>query len=419
MLEELRKKIRKKILFRILFGVIAIVIIAAIFLPSTIKLIKGPEMLDDIPLDSLENKYVAGDIYAVYDSFYYYTESSSGKQDIDIVYYTIPIGETEFCTIAYDNYCTKADTLYEDTYAYFNQEIDEITSTFSVKGTFKKMDKETYDYYIKFFIDSGFSDEQIDSLALPYILKVDQIGSFDIAYIKLAYGGIAIALLFILINIILIITDRGLSQIKKTLASDMSANAEYKMERDYERALAIENLKVGELYTYFIQNGKAYAINNNDIVWCYLKKVTNYVNGIKTGVSKALMIYTNNKKNYCIGMSKEDNIILALDHYSQNHPNIVLGYTDKLKKMFKKDFDSFRLLAQHQIEEFNNNINANNDNSNTINDNTNTANDNFDSVNDYSSTANDNFDDTKDNSSTTNDNIDDIYKSNEDNYFSK
>lgn len=366
MIQELKSRTMKNITGRIILGVIALIIIAAIFVPSIIKMITGPKDLQTVPLNSLEGVYVQGDVYAIYDNFYYYTEDSNGIQQIDINYYTIPIGDEEFCTIALKDDFYKAETLYNDTYDYFNGDIDEINSTFSVTGTFEKMSNDIYKTYIEVFTDNGYTQEEIDRLALPYILVVGQIGNFDSVAIYIAIAASALILLFILYNAGLAITSSNLSNIKKLVNEMGSANGEERLEADYQGGFAAEkDLRIGHLFTFFTLGTKAYALKNSDIVWAYLERVTHRVYGIKTAVNKSLIIYDINKKKYMIPMKKQENVLSALDYYSQTQSNIVLGFNDELKKCFKKDFDQFLTLAKSQYEERQNAENVNTDTYNT------------------------------------------------------
>lgn len=351
MIKDLKAKSMKNIVGRIIIGVIALVVIAGIFVPSIIKMFSVPNDLATVPLDKLEGAYVQSEITAIYDNFYYYTEESDGTEHIDINYYTIPIGTEEFCVIGLKDDFYSAETLYNESYAYMYDEIDEITSTFNVTGTFEKMDSEVYEMYIQIFSENGYTQEEINRLALPYVLIVNQIGDFDKSTLYFSMVGMVLLLLFILYHVIMAITGSNLSPIKKQITEMGSINGEEKMELDYTSAFAVEgNLFIGQIFSFFTSGTKVYALKNSDIVWAYLEQITRRVYGIKTSVNKSLIIYDKNKKKYTIAMKKEENVLAALNHYSNTHTNIVLGFNNQLKKLFKKDYDSFLTLAKSQSE---------------------------------------------------------------------
>lgn len=349
MIQELKSKAMKAIILRIMLSLAAIGIIALIFAPAILKMFMGAKDLNSIPLDSLENTYAQGDIYNNYGNFFYiYEVDNSGREKDTANYYIIPIGDEEYCAMVLENDFATAEQIYNETYDYIYGNIDVITTSLSVKGTFEKMDKDIYTAYIGFFKESGFTQEEMDRLALPYVLVVNKVDGFDTVTLYIALAVMAIALITIIINLVNGLTGRPLVNVKKVIEEEGSANGEEKLEKDYQNGFRVKNLCIGQKYTFFTMGAKAYVLNNRDIVWAYLQNVTQRVYGIKTATHRSLIIYDILKKKYIIPIRKEKDILSALTYYSDTQRNIVIGYNEELKKIYKKNYDYFLTLAREQ-----------------------------------------------------------------------
>ncbi|MDF2801252.1 MAG: hypothetical protein K0S61_1155 [Anaerocolumna sp.] len=348
MIQELRSKTMKTIIIRMVIGLFTIGICAIIFVPSIIKMFEAKD-INSIPLDSLENTYVKGDIYNNYGNFYYFYETNKRGQERDTAnYYIIPIGDEEYCAMVLENNFTTAEQIYNETYDYINGDIDTITTSLSVSGTFEKMDTAIYTAYKDFFVQSGFTQEEIDQLALPYVLVVNKVDEFNTTTLYIALGVMGLSLIFIIINLVNGLTGRTIINVRRKINEEGSANAEEKLETDYQNAFIVKNLRIGQKYTFFAIGAKAYVLYNRDITWAYLQNVTQRVYGIKTATHRSIIIHDNLKKKYAIPIRKEQDILSALNYYSSNHQNIVIGYNDELKKIYKKDYDYFLTLAKEQ-----------------------------------------------------------------------
>lgn len=121
------------------------------------------------------------------------------------------------------------------------------------------------------------------------------------------------------------------------------------IDLDYERGVEIESSRVGKAYTYVFKGSKANILKNDEIIWAYLKRITHKTNGIKTGVTYEVLIATKDKKPHDIPMDSEDGVYAVLEELSKHNPHIVLGYSDELKKMYKKDYDAFLELSRRQV----------------------------------------------------------------------
>ncbi len=345
--EQLKKMSMKSVKKRLLASIVILIILLAVFGSSFYKLIKGPEALYSLPVNELPNAYVEGDINVMVDIFAeYYEENDDGSEDILKNYYIIPIGEEEYFALEVkQNDFDIANQVYDETYEYLIGERDALTTSMKVTGTVKKMNDDTYDYYMDWFETSGFAEEpaaeSIESIALPYVLQMDYVGNFDYFIVYIALGVSGIVLLYAVIILTKGLSGAYISPIKKYIKDNENILSIERLESDYENAVPVENIRAGEGWTYFFRGSKARIIKNTDIIWAYLEEVTHKTNGIKTGVTKSLILYTKDKKKHSISMKSSSGVNSVLDVYSQTQPHIVIGFSEDLKNCFNKDFDTF------------------------------------------------------------------------------
>lgn len=85
-------------------------------------------------------------------------------------------------------------------------------------------------------------------------------------------------------------------------------------------------------------NVKIMPINN--LVWVYNIKTKHYYNGIKTGTSFSVMCYSDKNEKVVFdvgGKKKEDKAMEIVNLISQKAPWAIYGYSDEIKKKFKKN----------------------------------------------------------------------------------
>jgi len=347
MLDELKRLSLKKVRNRLIAGIILVVIILAVFGSSFYKLIKGPEDLFSLPVEKLQNSYTEGDIDVLIDVFaQYYSENDSGTENIIKDYYVVPIGEKEYFALEVkpDDFGI-AKKIYDETYEYIIGAKEELTTSMKVTGTISRMNDELYDYYMDWFESSGLladiSAENMKDIALPYVLRTDYIGHFEYTFVYVVLAAVCIIFLYAVIILIKGLTGGYLSSVKKYIKSNEGLINTEKIESDYEHAPQVENIRIGEEWFYFFQGAKARIIKNTDIIWAYLEEITHRTNGIKTGVTKSLIIYTRDKKKHTVAMKSSSNVNTILSAFSNTQPHMVIGFNEDLKKCFQKDFDTF------------------------------------------------------------------------------
>jgi hypothetical protein len=359
MFEQLKKRAMKSVIARLAVSIVIIFVLLIIFGTSFIKYFKGPTDLYSLSMDELPGSYVEGDINALIDVFAeYYVKNDNGAENTTDNYYIVPIGEQEYFALKVnESDFDIATQIYDETYEYLTGTRDELTTTMHIKGTFSKMSDEVYDYYMDWFQESGYVDESsydnIENIALPYVLEVDYVGGFNNWILYIAMAACVIILLYAIVIIIKGITGIYLLPVKKFIKNNENTISTERIEADYQNGVSVQSVKVGESFTFYFKGSKAHILKNTDILWAYLEQTTHRVNGIKTGVTKSLVICTREKKKHSILMKNASNVNSVLAVFSKNNPHIILGFSEELKKCYQKDFDSFINLCYRQEAEAN------------------------------------------------------------------
>lgn len=347
MFDELKKFAMKKVMKRTAISVGILVLILIAFGSSFLKLVQGPVNLDSLSKDELLGSYVEAEVYAIVDAFASYSqEDDSGRKTNQRNYYIIPVGEEEYIALEVGSSdFSMANRISDETYEYIMGIRDDLSTTMHVKGTIRKMDGEISSYYYEWFEETGFIDysssDELKTIALNYVLDPDYMGGFEefLVYTALLAGGYL--LLYIIIILIKGFTGAYLISVKAFVRKNQSTISIEEVEREYHNAQSIESVKVSKDYTFYFKGPKSFIVKNDDIIWAYLRSTTHRTNGIKTHVTKSLILNTRNKKTHTINMRSEEAVTSVLKLYSMNNPSIVLGYSDELMKCYRKDMDAF------------------------------------------------------------------------------
>ncbi|WFR56151.1 hypothetical protein QA584_21410 [Anaerocolumna sp. AGMB13025] len=346
MFNELKRLSMKKVTGFITLGIAAIIILSAIFGSDALKLFKGPADLDSLSADELNNTYTKGEIKALYDSFgEYYSKNDDGSDDVQSRYYVVPFGDKYYALKVSKRDFGIADKINNETYEYLLGDRETLTTTMAVQGTFTEMDADASDYYYEWFesagLMEGYTPEDFKEVALPYVLTVDQIGQLDETTLYVILGLIGLVLISVLFLLIKGLSGGYLSSIKKYVKANEGTLSLERLDHDFANAVQVEHVRIGESFLYFFTGFYAKILNHNDIIWAYLEEITHKTNGIKTGVTKSLIIYTRKKRKFTISMKSAAYVNDVLKVLAQNQPHIVIGYSDDLKKCFNKDFETF------------------------------------------------------------------------------
>lgn len=345
MLELLKKQSLKQVIRSLGFKFGIMILILIIFGTSFIKSIQGPVELNSLPLDEIPNAYVEHDIEIIYDAFAEaYSEDEDGKQESTDMYYIIPLNEDKLIALHVDKQdFNTAEELFNDSYEYYiDQTTSEPPTTWKVKGTINKLEKEPLEYYNSYFLDTAeFTQEDIDTYTMPYVLEVNYIGKYDSTITIGAFVIFILLLLYTLYTLMKGLSGININPIKKYIKEHEDSLNPEKLEADYQNGKSIDNVKVGEIWTFFFNGAKAQVVKNEDLIWIYREERTHRFYGFKVYNKKSLTMFTKDKKKYKATIKDSSDIDYVIETISQDHPHIVTGYSTDLEKCFKNDFESF------------------------------------------------------------------------------
>ena len=373
MLEELKKKSFKSSLVLSIILAIAGLAMAIWQAPNVFYVLTGYVQFESLEVDEIKNQLVRIDVDTVFD--YYLEEYSENTKThhrtTTNVYYITWTG---------DEYATDYRYITIKVPAKYQNRMDEIkhdtensiySSALTLSGKIKKLSAEDYGYFEEYFVDGvGFSQEDFESSTSPYYINVFvDPASQNGVYLVVFFGGIVL-IAYSIFRMIKASTGGYLKNFQKSylqagyteaaIDSDMNSAVNY---------LKKDTIKLGRLCIYDLQSTTPMAIPVNKILWAYQNTTTHRTNGIKTGVTYSINIYSEGRsKVQIISVPDETTAQNILQDIDSRYPWVVVGYTEDLKKMFFKDHNQFLQLRYNTVEHttvepgfegFQNNYNAN------------------------------------------------------------
>ena len=213
MLESLKKKTLLGNLWCIIVLGIVTATLGVLFGSGIVKMLAGPAYFE--PLDdhedilSLQGQYITMDVDTLIDYYAETVRSESGKRDeVSAREYIMPIntpGATIYIGLEVPaSKIDDAEAIVDDTARMLDDEDGSYEwdgSYMTVRGTLKRMDDETKQLWENYFIDAGFSYDDIGledgCTFLPLVLTDDEIDGSDT--FVLGFMGIVMLLVLALL----------------------------------------------------------------------------------------------------------------------------------------------------------------------------------------------------------------------------
>ncbi len=250
MLQSLKQKTLVGKLWAIIVLAVAAIFIGVVFGPGIAKMIAGPTHftpLDDHDVLSLQGQYLEADIDTLIDYYAETVRSESGKRDeVSAREYIMPINTPDATVyIGVEVPASKiddAEAVVADTERLIDDEDGSYEwdgSYVSVRGTLQPMDDETRQLWEDYFIDAGFSYDDIglfdDCTALPLVLTDGEIDGQD-TFVYSFMGVIGVLLVVLAIWFVVHSLTGGFQkQIRNYIkASDDPQATEQALDRFYE-----------------------------------------------------------------------------------------------------------------------------------------------------------------------------------------
>ncbi len=351
MFENLRKKSIKKIMLIVILLIVVGFLFSAFQIPSLIALMKGHEKFESLaPNEIKENIIVDATIDVNFGAFMeeYEENTKTHVTRTTDMYYVIWTGEEDDMDYRYmaikvpESYIAEMDAMADATYNY------EYVEPISFSGAIKEMDSQELQYFEEYFLESGFTREELDDYIIPYFIdQGSMVGSNAVmVYVLLVFG-----LILMVIGVcILVSTMKGgsLKALKKEL--EACGITEDGADMEYENARIYGDVRIGNRLTFYMSGSHPHVILNEKIVWAYQHTTTHRTNGIKTGTTYAVVLSTTEKKSTHVSVANENMALSVLQDIKQNMPWVVVGYSDELRNMYNQDFANFLELLYNKVK---------------------------------------------------------------------
>ena len=345
MLESLKKKTLLGNLWCIIVLGIVTAALGVVFGPGIVKMLAGPAYFE--PLDdhedilSLQGQYITMDVDTLIDYYAETVSSESGKRDeVSAREYIMPINTPDATIyIGLEVPASKiddAEAVVDDTARMLDDEDGSYEwdgSYVTVRGTLKRMDDETKQLWEDYFIDAGFSYDDIGledgCTFLPLVLTDDEIDGSD----TFVLGFMGIVMLLVLALLICF-----QKQIRRYIAATADPEGtEQALDRFYEDTMQDGKVRMSRSWLMYVHGRDSWVLAGDDVVWAYQYTVRHKAYGILT-VGKEMMVrvYGATEKNAChdISVKNEDEAQEILRQMQSTYPDAMIGYDAEIEKRY-------------------------------------------------------------------------------------
>lgn len=354
MLQSLKQKTLVGKLWAIIVLAVAAIFIGVVFGPGIAKMIAGPTHftpLDDHDVLSLQGQYLEADIDTLIDYYAETVRSESGKRDeVSAREYIMPINTPDATVyIGVEVPASKiddAEAVVADTERLIDDEDGSYEwdgSYVSVRGTLQPMDDETRQLWEDYFIDAGFSYDDIglfdDCTALPLVLTDGEIDGQDtVVYSFMGVIGVLLVVLAIWF-VVHSLTGGFQKQIRNYIkASDDPQATEQALDRFYEDTMQDGKVRMSRSWLMYDKGGNSWVLAGDDVVWAYQHTVRHKAYGILT-VRKEVMVrvFGAKEKRAChdIYVRNEDEAQEILRQMQSTYPDAMIGYNAEIEKRYR------------------------------------------------------------------------------------
>ena len=353
MFEELKKKALKSSLVLSIILIIIGAVMVGLMATNMYHVVFGYADFEKLEPDEIKSQLVEYDIQYNYGSFMSESEynKNTSRKTLKYVYYLIATGDEyvedyRFMAIkAPASYKSSMDKMADNTENWITSKAIHVT------GKIQKLNDEEYGYLVDALEDIGWTKAEIEKDVIPYYInwhanpasaKAGFIFLFSLGVLFLAWG---------IVRIVKACNGGYLKKVRKDIAN--AGYSESAIESDYASATELSKksiLRVGRLMTYFMSGSDGRAIPNNKMVWAYMNTITHRTNGIKTGTTYNVQIETEGAGTFTVAVDKEATALEVLKKINETLPWVVVGYSDDLKALYKKNRAEFLNLRYNTCE---------------------------------------------------------------------
>lgn len=356
-MKMLKKQSLKSCLGLILIFYAMCIFFAIVIAPSLSTAMQEPISLDEVDYTGdIEGLYISGTIYGIYD---WYCEDTSDDETI-AKEYIIDADNYYFIGLRAEySDMDDADALLDASTLYLNG-ADEGTklqqSQYEIYGIIKPMPAASLEFYYEY---ADWCELDRD-MFLPYYIDVNTYGSYDT--FDLVLFCIIILLLFALGTtfIVLPLTGHYQKNIKKYINSSLNAElATAKVENFLSTVSLTNGMRYNHEFIYGSNGATTIFGETEKLVWAYKHIIRHKRYFITVHKSYALILGFADGTQQMASIKKEAFLDEHLANLQTLCPKAIIGYSDDLARMFKKDLPQFlnlRYYAPEQTVETSDNI---------------------------------------------------------------
>lgn len=349
MFESLKKKsLKSSLVLTVILAAVGIALTVH-FAVGTWYVVTGYVSFVELKPDEISNQWVALNLKENWGSFAETTETNSNTHISKTInlYYVILTGNDYSIDFRYMAVNVPADYARKMEQMAANGSYDD---PLFLSGRIRKMDNDMYRYFKDYMLDLGLSEEQFEEYTIPYYIKVFPSEQTENICTVAAFSFGVLLIVLAAVRLIKAASGGYLKKLRADIAS--IGISEISADSDWTAAAEIcKGVKVGRLFTYYMEGSKPRAIPNTKILWSYQNTTTHRTNGIKTGTTYSIMIWVDGQKNASnIGMPNEATAQEMLKRFGNQCPWVVLGYSDELRKMFQNNRSQFMQLRYNTID---------------------------------------------------------------------
>lgn len=347
MFEELKKKsFRSSLILTIILACIGLAL-AIHFALGAWYVTTGYVPFVDLTPEEISNQWVAVDLEDNYGSFADTTEKRDNRPATVInIYYVIATGD--YYDLDYRYMAVNVPASYEKRMDKMAN--GENSGPIFLSGRILKMDDKVYRYFKDYFLEAGFTEEEFEAQTIPYYLKVYANETSENIGTMVAFLAGVVLIFIAILRIIMAASGGYMKRLKEDIAS--IGVSETTAESDWNSATQIaKNIRLGRLFTFYMEGSKPRAIPNTKIIWAYQNTTTHRTNGIKTGTTYSVMLWVDGRKNaFNLSVPNEATAQEMLKRYGATLPWVVVGYSEDLRKMYHSNRAQFLQLRYNTVE---------------------------------------------------------------------
>lgn len=298
-------------------------------------------------VNGVKDTYVRATLYFLYDC---YEEETLNNSVTTARWYFMDADDEYYMAVKVSgNSLSAANRLMDYSLDYMDEEIgwEELQKhSIKVSGYLRKLKGEDLSYFNEYVQEL---DADVQEMFLPICLEVGDNSNTSSAFV----GLLCLAAIFLILGLImLILLLSSTKQVKQYMAGMGGMEvAEMRLQSFYTGTPDYRGCHVNGDYILLKKGYKYFLGDSGKVVWAYMHQQNTKYMGIFT-VSKAfsVMVYMEDGKSFMSQMKNEAMAKEFLEQIAGFCPKAVVGYSDELSKLYRKDRTAFLNLKYNKDE---------------------------------------------------------------------